>query len=353
MIHLLQDANFRPAIYSLGLASAISSCEVPADFLPIGRRWNPRCYRNVIATGKVQGAYATVQTRLFATNTLRHMHPGDIAIVYESAPLTSRWFDAGFQNALVREDVRYIPVFPDAWPLSESWLRQCCRRRVELATSVGCVTPGLVELFHSTFPGKRFLLLEEPVPVNRFAPDWSEEKEIPTICWSGPPHKIDEVVQMLPVLESVARKTPFRLRIISGSNRPGLVTTIPLEWLPFDDIDYQSRFAGVDIAFACYRDSPYGACKGNYKIKTYMAAGCAIVTSPIGYNLDLIHLGKNGLFASTSDEWEAAFLRLLRNPEERLAMRKAARDTAIRRFSYDAIARQYVQVLRRNGLIGS
>lgn len=345
MIHLVQDANFRPTIYSDALAGRMSERGAPTDFVALGRAWNPARYQRTISKRFLQGAYAALQTRLFARTALKSMKPGDVAVVYESAPLTSHWLDAGFQRALVRRGVRYVPVFPDAWPLSAEWLRRCCERRVALASAVGCVTPGLVELFRTTFPGKRVLLLEEPVPTDRFAPV-RETDGPPVVCWSGPPHKIDEVVRMLPVLESVARRAPFRLRVVSGLSRPELRTSLPVEWMPFDESDYQTRFAGADVAFARYRSSPYDACKGNYKIKTYLAAGCAVITSPVGYNRELILPCETGLFAKTRDEWEQAFLRLLENPAERIAMRKAARAEAEKRFSFKAIARQYAGVFR-------
>lgn len=346
MIHLVQDANFQPTIYSPDLATAIANCGMPSDFVPLGRRWNPHCCRTATAIPKLQDLYAILQTRPFARKALRHMAAGDIAVVYESAPLTSHWLDGWFQRALVRKGVRYLPVFPDAWPVTDGCLRPCCHRRIALATAVGCVTPGLVDLFRSIFPDKRVVLLEEPLPSGRFSPNWSE-KGCPTVCWSGPPTKIDEVVRMLPVLESVARASAFRLRIVSGTERPALETDLPFEWMPFDDNDYRSGFEGADIAFAHYDDSPFGACKGNYKVKNYMAAGCAIVTSPVGYNLELIQPGVNGLFANTPEEWRTAFLRLLRNPKERLNMRKAARESAVRRFAHPAIARQYAGILRQ------
>lgn len=345
MIHLVQDANFRPTIYSDSLAGRMSECGAPTDFVALGRAWNPARYQRTISKRFFQGAYAALQTRFFSRTALKSMKSGDVAVVYESAPLTSHWLDGGFQRALVRRGVRYVPVFPDAWPLSAEWLRRCCKRRVALASAVGCVTPGLVELFRTTFPGKRVLLLEEPVPTDRFAPVPKTE-DPPVVCWSGPPHKIDEVVRMLPVLESVARRIPFRLRVVSGLSRPELKTPLPVEWMPFDENDYQSRFAGADVAFARYRSSPYDACKGNYKIKTYLAAGCAVITSPVGYNRDLILPSETGLFAKTRDEWEQAFLRLLENPAERIAMRKAARAEAEKRFSFKAIARQYAGVFR-------
>lgn len=184
--------------------------------------------------------------------------------------------------------------------------------------------------------------MEEAIDTDSYRPDFAKDDR--TLIWSGPPEKQKEVLDSLPVLESVFRKEPFRLRIASGQARPTFKTIIPVDWIPFSEPP-SKQFSGAAIAFARYADTPYGRCKGNYKIKTYLAAGCAIVSNPVGYNHELIQPGVNGLFANTPEEWEAAFLRLLRNPEERLAMRKASRELAIRRFSYAAIARQYADVL--------
>lgn len=59
----------------------------------------------------------------------------------------------------------------------------------------------------------------------------------------------------------------------------------------------------------------------------------------------LLSLLAFGLFADAPEEWEAVFLRLLKNPNERLAIRKASREQAIRRFLYEVIAKQYADVL--------
>ncbi len=191
--------------------------------------------------------------------------------------------------------------------------------------------------------------MEEAIDTNAFQPDFSTND--PVVVWSGPPHKIRETTSLLPVLESIHKIVPFKLRIVSGTKPPSFKATFPVEWVPFCGSVDGTAFRGATIAFARYANNEYFRCKGNYKIKTYLAAGCAVVTSPIGYNLDMIHPGVNGFFASTPEEWEAAFLQLLRDPVKRLAMRKVARETAIRRFSYDAVARQYARVLSENGLV--
>lgn len=293
---------------------------------------------------------SALQTHRAAKDSPRNIHPNDIVLVYETASIANRFFDMAFQHRVKTIGARYIPIFPDAWPLTGEWLARCCKRRVALADVVGCVTPNLVDLFKDLFPNKPIKLFEEAIPSDAFAPI-RETKSRPCICWSGPPSKIREVERMLPLLESIYPKHPFSLRIISGEKPPSLSTSIPLEWRPFAAADYRSSFQDSDIAFALYTDSTYGRCKGNYKVKTYLAAGCAVVTSPIGYNRVMIQQGINGFFASTPDEWKSAFLRLLRNPDERLSIRKAARETAVSKFSFEAISKQYLNALRETDLL--
>ena len=345
MIHLCREPNFPLEIISPSLAEQMSEHGCSTCMSVIGRDGAFQLMRSFLPRTFSQSVFSFLQTHFLCTDALSRVHRGDLVMVYETASIANRFADAAFQRAAVRKGAAYIPIFPDAWPLVKGWLSDCCRRRVELATVVGCVTPSLVDLFRKLFPDKRIVLFEESVPTDAFTPDWNEP-DTPVVCWSGPPSKIGEVEKEIPVLEHIYHSHPFILRIISGCSPPRFQTDIQIDWRPFSKNAYGQDFIGASIAFARYGDSPYNRCKGNYKIKTYMAAGCAIVTSPVGYNLDLIRPGETGLFAKTRDEWEQAFLRLLENPAERIAMRKAARAEAEKRFSFKAIARQYAGVFR-------
>ena len=286
----------------------------------------------------------------FSNPALRGLRSGDVAWVYTNRLFVDRHLRCPFESALKKAGAKYVFHLPDAWPVLPQW-KAHVDARIRLADFVATVTPALTELVGKLYPGVPCATCEEAVPTEDFAPDFKARSEPPVIVWSGPPVKIREIEKSLPVLESVFRKSPFVLRIVSGKSAPKFSAPFPVEWIPFFGTPPSERFRGADIAFARYADTPYGGCKGNYKVKTYLAAGCAVVTDPVGYNLDMIHPGVNGLFASSPDEWEAALLRLLRDPDERLAIRKAAHETAARRFSYDAIAKQYAGILRNLGWV--
>lgn len=187
--------------------------------------------------------------------------------------------------------------------------------------------------------------MEEAVDTDNFCPDF--ERNEPVVIWSGPPPKLTEVEQTLPVLEAVFKERPFRLRLCCGRERPILHTCIPVDWVPFFGSSRIDQFAGATIAFARYLNyrHDYARCKGNYKIKTYLAAGCAVLSDPVGYNTRLVHPGKEGFLPKNDGEWKSSLEMLLSNRELLARMRKNARASAVECFSFRAVAAQYTDVL--------
>lgn len=349
-IFFFQPPQHARGIYAPELARELSLLGIPAEFDIAGNSFIGAAFSRLLPT-KVLSRLLPLSTHpFFGRRALSKIRRGDTAWVYTNGQFADHKHQCPFEQALKSAGARYVFHLPDAWPLYPKW-RPHVDSRVRLADFVAAVTPGLTELLRSEYPGVPCATCEEAVATENFEPDFSTENDTPVILWSGPPAKIGEVEQLAPVLESIFQKCPFILRLVTGSLRPKLSTRFPIEWKPFFGLSPKQKFRGCDIAFATYRDNPYNRCKGNYKVKTYLAAGCAVVTDPVGYNRDMVQPGVNGLFASSPDEWEAALLRLLRNPAECLAMRKAARETAVRRFSYEAIAKQYAATLRNLGWI--
>lgn len=331
-------------LFSKGLADALSRLGYPSSFRRVGSRLLSRCLSRLPAKTFQTTVGSFVNGRILSRPFLANLHAGDIVVVYATMGLLADHGRGSFLRRVKDRGAKLVVLIQDAWPVASSWHSEICDFCESVSDLVAAVTPSLQELLQRRYPDRTIALMEEAFDTGLFCPDFREND--PVVVWSGLPWKINDVISMLPVLEAVFRKVPFRLRIVTGSSNPNLRTNIPVDWVPFST-DYRSAFGNATISFAQYADTDYGRCKGNYKIKTYLAAGCAVVSNPVGYNRELIQPGVNGLFANTPEEWEAAFLRLLKNPDERLAMRKTSRELAIRRFSYDAIAKQYATVLKK------
>lgn len=343
MVFFCIQADSPYSLFSPALAEAFTKIGRPARFVPLGNRSLFKLEKRLPFKPIRHSLVALANLKFGTKSLLSAVGPNDIVVFYEMFGLVSRWFDGRFHERIKRRGAKLVCIIQDGWPVLNSPEHvKGCDIRVRLADLTAGVTPNLVDLLRQRYPQKQISLMEEAIDTDSYRPDLTKDNR--TIVWSGPPEKQKEVLDSLPVLESVFRKESFRLRVVSGRVKPEFKTIVPVEWIPFSE-QPAKQFSGASIAFARYADTPYDRCKGNYKIKTYLAAGCAVVSNPVGYNHELIKPGVNGLFANTPDEWETAFFRLLRNPEERLAMRKASRELAIRRFSYEAIAKQYADVL--------
>lgn len=345
MIYLCVEPSLSYPLFSDALAVELTKLGHESLFVRIGEKRVESLARQFFSFSRrlAHDIPAYLTTNLMSRSFLRKLQRGDVVIVYESFGLVSGWSDGWFHREVKRKGAKLVSLMQDAWPTVNCPAhRKACALRLSTADMVGAVTPNLKDLLQNFAPRTKVVLMEEAVNVDLFSPNFFINE--PVVIWSGPPSKQSEIAGLVPVLESVYEKRRFRLRIASGVSRPKITTSIPIDWISFID-SYTDQFRGASIAFACYKDTAYDRCKGNYKIKTYLAAGCAIVSNPVGYNHELIRPGINGLFANTPEEWEAAFLRLLKNPDERLAMRKASRELAVKRFSYEAIAQQYAGVL--------
>ena len=86
--------------------------------------------------------------------------------------------------------------------------------------------------------------------------------------------------------------------------------------------------------------------KGKCALKAiqYMACGVPCVATPFGAVRDIIRDEENGLFADTEEKWRDAFERL-RDPELRKKLGEAGRATVRERYSLDATAPRFIELL--------
>jgi glycosyltransferase involved in cell wall biosynthesis len=93
-------------------------------------------------------------------------------------------------------------------------------------------------------------------------------------------------------------------------------------------------------------DTEYNRAKESYKLKEYMAAGLAVVASPVGHNANTITHGEDGFLAETQEEWAAALLELIDDVEMRARMGAMARKRALGEWDLHVLD-EYVAELAR------
>jgi glycosyltransferase involved in cell wall biosynthesis len=165
----------------------------------------------------------------------------------------------------------------------------------------------------------------------------------PVICWTGSYSTVQHLDTLRGALQKLAQRTPFRLRVI-GTPRYELegVNVEALPWRAESEIE---DLRPADIGIMPLPNDAWSKGKCGLKALQFMALGIPTVCSPVGVNTDIIQNNINGIIAETEDEWVAALSRLIDSRELRLKLGDAGRSTVETKYSAQAQAPRFHQVL--------
>jgi glycosyltransferase involved in cell wall biosynthesis len=251
-----------------------------------------------------------------------------------------------FEKEVIQRGASYIFWLEDDY-FSDPVLKPTAEARMELAHLTVAVTPNLKDRVVELYPDKSIIVLEEPIDAERLRPkETPQGGQQPLIIWGGRPWALKTLLMLNGVLERVYRDVPFTLRIITGSKKPKIDLSIPWEWVAYDSHKEAEYAAGAFAGLAPLEDTNFNSCKGNYKVKTYMALGIPPLTSPVGYNNYLIKHGETGFLLNSEMEWESALRTVLDDASFAAKVGKAARAHIIGRYSYKALMPVWAKALQ-------
>lgn len=253
--------------------------------------------------------------------------------------------DLRFERHVKKLGAKYIFCLHDNW-LAVPGYAPSTLLRIEMADLVISVTPNLARTIQQTCPKARVLRLEVPINVERVKPVPDVYcGDRPLVIWTGNPGNLKELPDAERFLAAVYQAVPFTFRIVSGAHKPVLSLPIPWEWQPYSDAHESEALSGACAGLAPLQETPYSRCKDMYKIKTYLAAGVPVITSPVGHNCDVMRHGENGFLATTTQEWIDALKFLLSNPAKAALMGANARRDAVSRFSHKVLIPDWIKML--------
>ena len=145
------------------------------------------------------------------------------------------------------------------------------------------------------------------------------------------------------MLRRLAARREFVLVVISEQalELPG----VPTEHLRWTLESQEQALAGLDVGLMPLAESPWSRGKCAYKLLQYMAASLPVVASPVGMNSSVIEHDRNGLLASSDDEWLAALERLLESRELSARLARRGRETVCAGYGYERGAEAWQRFL--------
>jgi glycosyltransferase involved in cell wall biosynthesis len=164
----------------------------------------------------------------------------------------------------------------------------------------------------------------------------------PIVGWSGSFSTVQHLEHARPALERLARDRRFRLRVVGGDGVT--MAGIDVECRPWRADTEVGDIASFDVGLMPLPDDPWARGKCGLKALQYMALGIPAVVSPVGVNAEIVEHGRNGLVASSQEDWVTSVGRLLDDIELRRQLGAAARLTVEQRYSASVVAPQVARI---------
>jgi len=224
-------------------------------------------------------------------------------------------------------------------------------------------TQKLARLAQTVIVGNRYLqtkaltlnsnvvVLPTPVDAERFCPspqERSKSNEI-VIGWIGMEIGMNYLRNLTPVFKRLASRYPIRLKVISRLSAGEDSFVLPGVKTDFVRWDYATEvfeMRSFDVGIMPLLEDEWGPGKCGLKLLQYMSMGIASVASRVGANCEIVDEGKDAFLAGSHEEWEEKLACLIESPVLRLQMGQTARLKVIKRYSLNALAPRWVEVLK-------
>ncbi|PWM79140.1 MAG: hypothetical protein DBY41_08085 [Clostridium sp.] len=173
---------------------------------------------------------------------------------------------------------------------------------------------------------------------------WSSNFTSKSIVWIGSKTTVKNIELVVnPINKVINRHPEVKLYIISNDalDFPNRIKNCSL--IKWEKEKYIKDLSNKSIGIMPLYDTEYNRGKCGFKLVQYLNMKLPVIGSPVGVNTQIIE--GNGLLASTEEEWEKSFEKLLFNEEFYNDCVKHIEDDFLRKYSYATISNKLIDVL--------
>lgn len=201
--------------------------------------------------------------------------------------------------------------------------------------------------------GQKAVVIPTVVDTEVFRPV-EKHNEVPVLGWIGTHSTFPFLKWIFPVLESLAKKHRFALRVVGAGVDEIAVDGVEVSNLPWQLDREVEDFQSVDIGLypmtlSSSASNEWLLGKSGFKAIQYMAVGVPFVMSPIGVASELGDPGVTHLNATTPDDWYTHLDKLLSDESLRARMGKAGRQHSLEEFTVSRQAELLAKTLKDAG----
>lgn len=198
--------------------------------------------------------------------------------------------------------------------------------------------------------GTRTVVIPTVVDTNKFKPV-EKRNSIPVIGWIGTHSTFPLLESVFPVLQKLAEKHRFILRIVGAGREnidlPG-VEIENLEWnLEREIEDFQTLDIGLyPVTTSASASKEWILGKSGFKAIQYLAVGIPYVVTPIGVCGEIGIPGKTHFSANSSEDWYNSLDRLLSDEKLRKEMGNCGRKYSLENFTLEQQAEKLAEIIK-------
>lgn len=196
---------------------------------------------------------------------------------------------------------------------------------------------------HARLFNSRVTVIPTTIDTTLYTP-CPKPKDVVNIGWSGSVSTLDHFKTVLPALKVIKLQYNEHVQftvIGDGRYRNEELGIAGKNWQLATEIAELQRF---DIGIMPLPDDDWSRGKCGLKGLQYMALAIPTIMSPVGVNSEIIQPRKNGLLASSTQDWVNALSLLIENRELCLELGQAGRLTVQERFSVSATTSNFLSL---------
>ncbi len=162
--------------------------------------------------------------------------------------------------------------------------------------------------------------------------------DVPVIGWIGTHSTFPSVQSVFPVLERLASKHQFKLKLVGTGRAEVLVPNVEVGNLPWSLEREPEDFASLDIGLypivtSSSANEEWLKGKSGFKAIQYLASGVPFVMSPVGVCAEIGVNEKTHFNAASPEDWYNCLDRLLSDGDLRQKMGDAARKESLENYT--------------------
>jgi hypothetical protein len=195
----------------------------------------------------------------------------------------------------------------------------------------------------------RVVTVPTPIDMDRYTQKGDSPSGEVRIGWIGGAGTLFYLDRLRPVLREVCGQAKgVKVKVVSNAFPDW--DDVPLEkkaWTYEGEIQDLHSF---DLGIMPLTDDPWTRGKCGFKLLQYMAVGIPVVCSPVGVNREMVRHAENGFLARGPEEWSNHLTLLIRDPEMRRRLGRAARRTVMERYNLETWAGHLAAAIQRVAL---